>query len=372
MALISPVAFYKTSNSVKVCDESSRKVELGFYQKLREVQNRAKLYKDRPLVSSEKKSFFASHKVFETFGTLNQAVDFCFHCREKISKDVRLFSEEKSDDGKRKFLVSDLNQFWSRYKTLHDDRRNFYEVIEDGRPCRLYFDLEFYKDPNPDLIGIEVLEIFIKTICFYLQELFSISCYRGNIIDLDSTTDKKFSRHLIFHLPRAIFLSNISCGNFIKYVYEMTRRKFIEGGNEMLSELKLMNITEKEILPPLALETDKLFVNNKDGNKTYFCDLGVYSKNRNFRLYGSTKFGKKSNLVIAKENGFHGVSKKTAKVNKAMIDPEYVFFLDTLVCPPEMADQSTQVLTFGETEALPGHKSDYNRTGTSFSFSVLF
>ena len=41
---------------------------------------------------------------------------------------------------------------------------------------------------------------------------YQLSCDRTNILDLDSSSPTKFSRHLIFHLPTAVFKNNIHAG----------------------------------------------------------------------------------------------------------------------------------------------------------------
>ena len=49
-------------------------------------------------------------------------------------------------------------------------------------------------------------------VCYQLSVSFRLSCDRCHILDLDSSTEHKFSRHLIFHLPNAVFTNNIHAG----------------------------------------------------------------------------------------------------------------------------------------------------------------
>uniref|UniRef100_K1QM17 DNA-directed primase/polymerase protein n=1 Tax=Magallana gigas TaxID=29159 RepID=K1QM17_MAGGI len=51
-------------------------------------------------------------------------------------------------------------------------------------------------------------------------------------------------------------------------------------------------------------QLSSLIVRNKHGEKTSFCDIGVYTKNRNFRMYLSSKYGKNNPLLVAAENEF--------------------------------------------------------------------
>ncbi|CAG2061608.1 unnamed protein product, partial [Timema podura] len=48
----------------------------------------------------------------------------------------------------------------------------------------------------------------------------------------------------------------------------------------------------------------ELMIFDNKGNKKLFCDEAVYTKNRHFRLFMSTKRGKSSPLVVSKENNF--------------------------------------------------------------------
>ncbi len=43
-----------------------------------------------------------------------------------------------------------------------------------------------------------------------------MKCSRANILDLESSTEHKFSRHLIFHLPGAVFRNNAHAGGYLK------------------------------------------------------------------------------------------------------------------------------------------------------------
>lgn len=349
MADIPTSAFYG-GNGPK---QTTSKENISFHCKLRRIDEESKMLKERPMVKVKRRSFFAPHQVWEEFSTQLQAQEYAARCKEKINKDVHIFARELSTDGKRLYIVTSYEEFWERYKKIPRNKRNFYEMIQDGEECRLYFDLEFYKDVNRDLDGVEVLEIFIETVCFYLQEIFGMPCDRGCIIDLDSSTEAKFSRHLIFHLPKAVFANNVVCGNFVKYIYEMTRIKVLQVGNVKFGNMKTLTVSEKEILPPDSLDIGKLFVRNRDGKMAFFCDLGVYTRNRNFRLYGSTKISKNATLVVSEQNGFHGDEKKRRKFRKNPDVLDKLFFLDTLVCFDDKHESGMKVLTFGDVNAMP-------------------
>ena len=365
MADISPDVFYGNNRHKPKAEDP--KININFHQKLRKIEESSKVFKERPLVQIKKEGLSEQHHIWQTFSTQSQALDYAEKCKKSIEDRVFVVSHELSSDGKRQFVVTSFQEFWRRYQKIPKQKRNFYEVIEEGQLCRLYFDLEFYKNENPNLNGFSLLDMLINIVCFYLLRKFNIHCSRGNIMDLDSSTEDKFSRHLIFHLPQAIFANNIECGNFVKYVYEMARRKTMQNGEEELKGLRPMEIDlQEETLPPDGVNVRELFVNNKDGKKTFFADLGVYTKNRNFRLYGSSKFGKEANLMISKENGFHGSFKRNKKFKNELFDVEYLIFLDTLVCFYGKLNDDMQILQFGNVNSRPGRHNAHSKEGKTF------
>ncbi|KAL6080391.1 DNA-directed primase/polymerase protein [Balamuthia mandrillaris] len=81
-------------------------------------------------------------------------------------------------------------------------------------------------------------------------------------------------KHCITHqLP--FFQDNIHCGNFVRI---------------LLNKLQVLRKTRRDV--------DRLFVRNERGDKeTFFVDMGVYSRNRNFRMAYSSKVGKNRPLL---------------------------------------------------------------------------
>ncbi|XP_061175416.1 DNA-directed primase/polymerase protein-like [Saccostrea echinata] len=293
-----------------------------------------------------------------------------FNYARDQSEELHVFAFESSSlglgDGKRMYLVSSYEVFWHYYSQLSSEKKLHYEIIPEGSVCKLYFDLEYSIPDNLDQIGIKMVDTFIQYVCLWLDLEFSLKCTRKNVLDLDASTDKKFSRHLVFLLPDVAFQDNITVGNFVQHIItalsqhcecktvkgeqslhdsneactsqrkedDATRakqqgkssekfegqtertgtpqdwKKFTdevligendqmpeEGGKkEKLSDSVFEHFTEEQL--------SSLFVKTKKGEKTAFCDLGVYTKNRNFRLYLSSKFGKNNPLVVAPENEF--------------------------------------------------------------------
>lgn len=116
--------------------------------------------------------------------------------------------EYKVGDGQRVYLVTTYAQLWFYYKS----RKNLlhcYEVIPENAVCKLYFDLEFNKLTNPGADGEKMVALLIEYVCKALQELYGVNCSAEDVFNLDSSTDEKFSRHLIFQLHDVAFKDNI-------------------------------------------------------------------------------------------------------------------------------------------------------------------
>ena len=198
-----------------------------------------------------------------------------------LTSDRMIFSCQYNpkEPGKRKYLVTELSTFYGKYASM--EARHYYELIH-GR-CHLYFDIEFEIKENLDSIatdnvldsvtvsydeqiarGNEMLKLFKEFVSEQLFQVLQDSEFK--IIELDSTTRKKYSRHLIYRHSRFCFSSNIVVGHLVQFMI-----------SNMNEDLKMkLNLAE-------------------DGFKC-FVDMGVYSRNRNFRIWKSSKIEKNKSL----------------------------------------------------------------------------
>ncbi|ESP03872.1 hypothetical protein LOTGIDRAFT_230191 [Lottia gigantea] len=147
-----------------------------------------------------------------------------FRFAQSTSEDLHVFSYEKEvigeEKGQRLYLVTSYPVFWHYYRQLCCDKKHHYEIIPEGSVCKIYFDLEYMKEYNPDSAGVEMVQIFIKYVCFWLKKRFSESCDVSDVLNLDASTEHKFSRHLIFQMKKAAFKDNIQLGYFVKEIME--------------------------------------------------------------------------------------------------------------------------------------------------------
>ncbi|GFP81021.1 DNA-directed primase/polymerase protein [Phtheirospermum japonicum] len=211
--------------------------------------------------------------VWNTFPRQDEAMKFA-----KQHMNSRVFSYQDHMNGQRRFLVSTYKEFWQRYKGMNSKLRHHYEVIQEGLPCHLYFDLEFNRRENVGRNGDEMVDLLINVIFDLLLEKYSIQGTEDFVVELDSSTEEKFSRHLIIRLPKTAFKDNSHVGAFVA---------------EICSRIHSYREKDKNY--------EKLLVskgsNSGDSQCQLFIDTAVYSRNRCFRLAFSSKAGKSSFLL---------------------------------------------------------------------------
>ncbi|XP_078222297.1 DNA-directed primase/polymerase protein isoform X9 [Callithrix jacchus] len=104
-------------------------------------------------------------------------------------------------------------------------------------------------------------------------------------------------------------------------------------------------------------DLSSLVVKNKLGEKHLFVDLGVYTRNRNFRLYKSSKIGKCVALEVAEENGFFPTQSED-------VSEEYQYFLSSLVSNVRFSD-TLRILTCDPSQNKQKGVGYFNSISTS-------
>ncbi|XP_018472379.2 uncharacterized protein LOC108843646 isoform X1 [Raphanus sativus] len=251
----SPVVFYGSPSGVPP------KRPLSLLRLLREI--RIDLTEERKAISRK--------QVWATFPRQDEAIKF-----EKRHDNARVFSYQDHFSGQRRFLVSTYDEFWNRYNSMDSRHRHHYEVIQEGLPCHMYFDLEFDQRVNERKDVDEMVDILISVLLEALHEKYAIEGQEEWIVELDSSTKDKFSRHLIVIIPKVAFKDNLHVGAFV---------------GELCSRVVSAKDKDERLR--------KLFVHKEanDSASLLFVDTAVYSRNRCFRLALSSKAGKTSVLL---------------------------------------------------------------------------
>ncbi|XP_076241620.1 DNA-directed primase/polymerase protein [Calliopsis andreniformis] len=215
------------------------------------------------------------------------------------------------DNGYRKFVVAHPEMYWWHYEHRPSEKRCSYEVIPENCPCRLYLDLEYLKELNPDSDGPSMTNTIIDIFNAYLLSHWGLLCNKYNVLNLDSSTSEKFSRHVIFNIKDVAFKDNYHVGKLVKSVC-----------NDIVNYV-LTKETQHNILSHFdKAKLEQLFILTKK-DKRLFVDTGVYTKNRHFRIFKSTKWGKQSNLTVSEDCKYIP--------SNLQIDKELCIFLDSLV-----------------------------------------
>jgi hypothetical protein len=223
---------------------------------------------------------------------------------------------DEKHPGKRQFFAAGYQQFWFAYKEMSPTSRHFYEVIRENAPCHLYLDLEFLLADNPNSNGNDMMDtlktVLVGFLSFKFPNLLSKKLGKECFVELTSCTTQKFSRHLMMHIDNHVFKSQRDVGLLLE---EMLHRLNVlllitdqDVYEQELETLHWTSLSKSQLL--------NLYVWEK-GERTIFLDLSVYSKNRNFRMYKSSKLGKQVCLEIAPTNSFP-------------VKSEYEFWLKTL------------------------------------------
>jgi DNA-directed primase/polymerase protein len=256
---LAPASFYPSRGHGGIKDERQIRVDSYVLEYMRRLKQKASLQQ--------------RDVMWRQFHTQQEAFDFADQ-EDPDGEYLRVFSQELESNGSRKFLVSSYVEFWRRYKDIPEKFRHFYEIIREGWPCHAYFDLEFSKEYNQDLDGDTVVRAFFSLLRNALKVRLGIVMDDKWIIEFDSSSDVKFSRHVVVRLPGAAFLDNSHVGHF---------------AHEIVCDAMKQRETSKF--------SRMMFVKNKHGQETTFIDTGVYSRNRAFRLFLSSKAGKNVPLI---------------------------------------------------------------------------
>ncbi|CAJ1052347.1 DNA-directed primase/polymerase protein [Xyrichtys novacula] len=312
--------------------------------RLKKVEQLAESFQLNPLTSRYKPRLWPCQpsSIWKLFPRQSMAISFTQSCKEA----VHIFALEKEDtpQGQRIYLVTSYTELWHYYRTYTQSLMHCYEVIPEGAVCKLYFDLEFHKPSNPAADGRAMVSSLIQYVCDKLMEVYGIKCSSKDVLNLDSSTAEKFSRHLIFILQNAAFKDNVHVGRFIHAILQPVlsppkssgllnagMNSGAENGEIRVHDVpeeksdELAEGPQKKKCKKDEADLSFLRVKNKDGQDCLFVDLGVYTKNRNFRLYKSSKVGKNAAFTVADDNKFTAKPEKGGSVEESV-------FLASLVC----------------------------------------
>eukprot|EP00928_Gymnodinium_smaydae_P027843 TRINITY_DN213_c0_g1_i1.p1 TRINITY_DN213_c0_g1~~TRINITY_DN213_c0_g1_i1.p1 ORF type:complete len:770 (+),score=118.16 TRINITY_DN213_c0_g1_i1:41-2311(+) len=217
-----------------------------------------------------------------------------------------IFARDLSKSGAKDWLVDTFAGFALRAvpgATLCGNpaaKRHLYEVILEGRPCWLYFDLEFSRGANPDIAPDEIMCAFYDTLSAFFVDMFGAPLDMTSVYELDSSTQDKFSKHVIVkRLQSQDGLSTNGAGEqdtCCVLAFESNEQvgfvvgRFIEFASSRKAQVD-------SLARLLFLNKERKGCDGEMPQQISLVDQGVYTRNRCFRVLFSSKFGKHRPLL---------------------------------------------------------------------------
>ncbi|XP_036439346.1 DNA-directed primase/polymerase protein isoform X2 [Colossoma macropomum] len=336
--------------------------------RLKSLEHRAQSFQAAPICCPYKPRLsrpWQPSSVWRLFPRQSAAIAFSQTCKE----DVHVFALEKesTDAGQRIYLVTSYSELWHYYSSHRQSLMHCYEVIPEGAVCKPYFDLEFHIPSNAHLDGKKMVRDLIQYVCEKLKEVYDLQCSSKDVLNLDSSTAEKFSRHLIFLLPNSAFKDNSHVGRFIHDILKPAMKSIQKGSETLTSEVD-GDLSEEPQSKKRKHEAKEekdlsfLIVKSRDGQKQLFVDLGVYTKNRNFRLYKSSKLGKNAAFTVAEDNMY------VPKSDKQSTEEERIF-LASLVTNVSFTGQRILTCDVPERNPAVSHCSPQDKGPQSTEFA---
>ncbi|KDD76476.1 hypothetical protein H632_c212p0, partial [Helicosporidium sp. ATCC 50920] len=109
-----------------------------------------------------------------------------------------------------------MMEHFARYHSLPAKVRHHYEIIREGHRCHLYFDLERPMEDQGAFDGDAAVDEILRRVRLAYQTAWSLTIEDAAVVELDSSTEAKWSRHLIIRVPGAVWENNAHVGAFVR------------------------------------------------------------------------------------------------------------------------------------------------------------
>lgn len=228
------------------------------------------------------------------------------------------------EKGSRLFMAAHRDHIFHYLCHLRMNRpehSTWHEIMSHLTRMRLYFDLEYHYETNPDIsqddMMVEFRETMLQAVCNYFQ--FDNVENHLRLVELDASTNEKFSRHMIVHIRdhdgREIGFKNSK--DLMNFVQGPISRALTRGG------FYVRPLTDFQNSAPLI-------------------DMACYQEKSgaNFRLLGSPKYGRDNVMKFVYDSQFGGNKRHEFRFH----DPKCIecnrIFDDSLVNISNSTDQS--------------------------------
>jgi hypothetical protein len=324
------------------------------------------------------------HEVFYKKTTHKKIKDAAKEYADSKGRGIQVISRHVAKKGTRRYYVTNWIHFvTSLYPRFDYKIKSFYENIYKGEPCRLYVDVDLYLEkyyclPQGETISDEryartttmldgFVDEFIRSLVSTLELMYD-DVFVTDVFYMDSSSKKKYSKHIVFHVndDRAKF----ACSSvFLKlFTFLSSSAKSIK---------RLLSASEYPFHWPLdCFERIRAIANGiemeeeEGGEKepgefarvpVYIPDMTVFGNvSREFRINGSTKYGEERHMKLVKHlhrrtiDEAAGVSKLVDCVDtpfeKYLIDP--MLFTRLLICYVDQHRKINHLLDFDLDESI--------------------
>ena len=200
----------------------------------------------------------------------NNPAETPFHL-DRREEPIRVFCVECPNQKRpgtfyRNFITTSLSSVWRKYLESSPYELHWYEVIREERPCHLYFDLEYGRGPdwNEGLDDNGIVDLLLHHVVGLFDRNWGIKIQPDqHVYELDSSSQVKFSRHVIVNVPGYGFYNNSVAGHFVA-----------------------------QIISAVGTALDVYKAPPPENKKVCVIDSAVYSRNRHFRMVYCCKGGK--------------------------------------------------------------------------------
>ena len=279
----------------------------------------------------------ASATLANDFSKQQDAFVYADAQRASGAEKLKIFSCEFAAGGARRFFAASADAIWSRLLRTPLPSRHFYEILREDTPVHLYFDLEFNASsdaPEPVAPADASVAFILFRVARALHGEYGVSLRAEHVIHLESSTERKFSRHLVLRLPDGSrWRCTNNAGAFVHALVDALaaeraalREAGGGGGGERGAatsalEAQLLESLWRPRAPPTAAAPAALPESAIDSSSAgvvatqsplpcrssrptaeaeqFLVDTGVYTRNRAMRVMLSAKFGKRIVLMPA-------------------------------------------------------------------------
>lgn len=211
--------------------------------------------------------------------------------RGRRERRVAYFSREAGGDaggGRRTFGCASAGELYLLLLATPPGERHFYELLREGRPVQPYLDVDVDLRRFPGADGpaaVAALRRLLPASAAWAAAGLPPLEGEGSVVELDSSTVNKFSRHLILRPPNAALVDTAAAGRLVR-AFLAEAAAAASAGCPAAAALFLHGGCGPDAGAA-----------GGGGGSCCVVDAGVYTRNRAFRTALSSKFGKGAVLL---------------------------------------------------------------------------